>query len=213
MAGEWRELLFGHLCYTGGREEGRYKKKRLPLKGNLSESGRRDSNPRPSAWKANALSTELLPQIWWAKMDSNHRRRKPADLQSAPFGHSGTCPTEFQKKSGRRDSNPRPSAWKANALSTELLPQIWWAKMDSNHRRRKPADLQSAPFGHSGICPSATEKLVLFSIALQRYDYFFNLQTKSIIFIAVTAHSSPLFPNLPPARSSACCMLLVVIRP
>ena len=31
----------------------------------------------------------------WAKMDSNHRRRKPADLQSAPFGHSGTCP--FQK--------------------------------------------------------------------------------------------------------------------
>ena len=29
-----------------------------------------------------------------------------------------------------------------------------WAKMDSNHRRRTPADLQSAPFGHSGICPN-----------------------------------------------------------
>ena len=27
----------------------------------LSKSGRRGSNPRPSAWKANALSTELLP--------------------------------------------------------------------------------------------------------------------------------------------------------
>ncbi len=27
--------------------------------------------------------------------------------------------------------------------------------MDSNHRRRKPADLQSAPFGHSGICPDS----------------------------------------------------------
>ncbi len=26
--------------------------------------------------------------------------------------------------SERRDSNPRPSAWKANALSTELLSQI-----------------------------------------------------------------------------------------
>ena len=25
--------------------------------------------------------------------------------------------------------------------------------MDSNHRRRTPADLQSAPFGHSGIFP------------------------------------------------------------
>ena len=28
-----------------------------------------------------------------------------------------------------------------------------WVEMDSNHRRRKPADLQSAPFGHSGIHP------------------------------------------------------------
>ena len=28
-----------------------------------------------------------------------------------------------------------------------------WEKMDSNHRRYKPADLQSAPFGHSGIRP------------------------------------------------------------
>ncbi len=27
-----------------------------------------------------------------------------------------------QTLSGRRDSNPRPSAWKANALPTELLP-------------------------------------------------------------------------------------------
>ncbi len=28
-----------------------------------------------------------------------------------------------------------------------------WEKMDSNHRRHKSADLQSAPFGHSGILP------------------------------------------------------------
>ena len=55
--------------------------------------------------------------------------------------------------SGRRGSNSRPSAWKADALSTELLPHFLWAKMDSNHRRYKPADLQSAPFGHSGIRP------------------------------------------------------------
>ena len=32
---------------------------------------------------------------WWAKMDSNHRRYKPADLQSAPFGRSGICPNYF----------------------------------------------------------------------------------------------------------------------
>ena len=31
--------------------------------------------------------------------------------------------------------------------------------MDSNHRRRKPADLQSAPFGHSGICPFQNQEI------------------------------------------------------
>ena len=30
---------------------------------------------------------------------------------------------DFAKRSGRRDSNPRPSAWEANALPTEPLPQ------------------------------------------------------------------------------------------
>ena len=30
----------------------------------------------------------------------------------------------IKKKSGRRGSNPRPSAWKADALPTELLPQF-----------------------------------------------------------------------------------------
>lgn len=37
---------------------------------------------------------ELLQQYrWWRGMDSNHRRRKPTDLQSAPFSHSGTPPS------------------------------------------------------------------------------------------------------------------------
>ena len=32
-----------------------------------TSSGRRDSNPRPSAWKADALPTELLPLILFIK--------------------------------------------------------------------------------------------------------------------------------------------------
>ena len=60
-----------------------------------------------------------------------------------------------QKSSGRRDSNPRPSAWKADALSAELLPLVYlWGEKDSNLRRRTPADLQSAPVGHFGISPT-----------------------------------------------------------
>ena len=38
------------------------------------------------------LKDFLSSLFLWAVMDSNHRRRKPAELQSAPFGHSGNCP-------------------------------------------------------------------------------------------------------------------------
>ena len=34
-----------------------------------------------------------------------------------------------------------------------MAGSILWAEMDSNHRSRTTADLQSAPFGHSGIRP------------------------------------------------------------
>lgn len=79
-----------------------------------------------------------------------------------------------QKVSGRRYSKPRPLAWKANALPTELLPlnivqkslyskisrpfypvfiRFMWGEQDSNLRRHLPADLQSAPVGRFGISP------------------------------------------------------------
>ena len=54
--------IFYILFFRNVPSEGKNKK---PLTGNpirgFRKSGRRDSNPRPSAWKANALSTELLP--------------------------------------------------------------------------------------------------------------------------------------------------------
>ena len=49
---------------------------------------------------------------------------------------------------------------------------IMWAKMDSNHRRYKPADLQSAPFGHSGIRPDETASR--FICGCKYTHYFFN---------------------------------------
>src|SRR5690554_40498 len=64
----------------------------------ISKSGRRGSNSRHSAWKADALPTELLPHCTFFK-------------SSCDFS-----------KSGRRGSNSRHSAWKADALPTELLP-------------------------------------------------------------------------------------------
>ena len=38
---------------------------------------------------------------WWRRLDSNQRRRKPTDLQSAPFSHSGTPPKGTAKYGGR----------------------------------------------------------------------------------------------------------------
>jgi hypothetical protein len=67
--------------------------------------------PTSSAWKAEVLPLNytrrctapadlslfrsrlhLDPVAWWRGKDSNLRRRKPADLQSAPVGRLGTPP-------------------------------------------------------------------------------------------------------------------------
>src|SRR5882762_2170812 len=67
--------------------------------------------PTSSAWKAEVLplnytradgrpicrpnltGPRVLPRaVWWRGKDSNLRRRKPADLQSAPVGRLGTPP-------------------------------------------------------------------------------------------------------------------------
>jgi hypothetical protein len=45
---------------------------------------------------------------------------------------------------------------------------LWWREEDSNLRRLTPADLQSAPFGHSGIPPqgigSRTSRLNVWAV-------------------------------------------------
>jgi hypothetical protein len=82
---------------------------------------------------------------WWGGEVSNLRRLTPTDLQSVPFGHSGTSPTftninrigcniaatsfalskktnviGYVKWSHRRDSNPRQADYKSATLPTEL---------------------------------------------------------------------------------------------
>ena len=53
------------------------------------------------------------------------------------------------------------------------MKNLSWVKMDSNHRSRETADLQSAPFGHSGIHPLACLQL----LACKTGDILFNLLT------------------------------------
>ena len=105
-------------------------------------SGRRDSNPRPSAWKADALPTELLPLV-----EAGPAARAPPDplsqavgregfeppnserpdLQSGAFNHSATCPgvsTPYRVRPGRAGEGTRTP----NLLITnQLLYQLSYA--------------------------------------------------------------------------------------
>ena len=61
-------------------------------------------------------SQKWLVFIWWKTVDSNHRSWIATDLQSVPFGRSGTLPYW----SWWTDSNPWPADYKSAALPTEL---------------------------------------------------------------------------------------------
>jgi hypothetical protein len=100
-------------------------------------SGKRGSNPRPRAWKARALPTELFPLANRIINDLLGTWRQPTrELRrfqklSPAFSVGFYCPYRLSS----------PTAFS------------WWRGEDSNLRRHKPADLQSAPFGRSGTSP------------------------------------------------------------
>ena len=103
-----------------------FKRKKQPVwTAFLRLSGKRDSNSRPQPWQGCALPTELFPQ--------------------------------FSLKIAGRLEAPRYNQCLLLRSAFTNVPHFCqnrvWVEMDSNHRRRKPADLQSAPFGHSGIYP------------------------------------------------------------
>src|SRR5690349_22474345 len=45
-----------------------------------------------------ACPLPFVPRNWWRGKDSNLRRRKPADLQSAPVGRLGTPPGKIEPR-------------------------------------------------------------------------------------------------------------------
>ena len=155
--------------------------------------------------------------------------------------HTLATPPPLRGHHSRRSARNRPAMHKKEPTQRPVVvASVRWAKMDSNHRRRKPADLQSAPFGHSGICPFCVcdgkgryksrkhqgfpRFYILFStkkpIFLQKRGknrfanvfYYSKDWTNCTILTAVMANSRPLF-IFSPARSSACCSSLTVSTP
>ena len=76
-------------------------------------------------------------------------KAEPADLQSAPFGHLGTCPDSMRPLKGwslRGELNPRPTTYKAVALPTELL-----RRFDRRHFVRAHST-RTLQFRKIGLC-------------------------------------------------------------
>jgi hypothetical protein len=90
----------------------------------LQQSGKRDSNPRPSLWESDALPTELFPleEIYMQKLENIFEACKLRQVQKEKSG----LKSGLFFLSGRRDSNPRPSPWQGDALPTELLPLAYF---------------------------------------------------------------------------------------
>ena len=57
----------------------------------------------------------------WGLPPSRSGRRRSGE--KGPFGPESTPDSPSGGWSGKRDSNPRPSAWKADALAAELFPR------------------------------------------------------------------------------------------
>jgi hypothetical protein len=126
-----------------------------PQNPEITQSGRRDSNSRRSAWKADALPTELLPRKCAHPGRDARARQRTAPARS---------PSQLVKR-GAHEPRVwclclafvliRPSdAPAGRAFVPALACRIgWWRVLDSNQRRQKPAGLQPAPIGHSGNPP------------------------------------------------------------
>ena len=85
-----------------------------------AENGTQTRDPQLGRLVLYQLSYFRKTSTEWVVMDSNHRSRKTADLQSAPFGHSGNHPL-FKNSSFLlsllSDSNQRPRDYKSRALA------------------------------------------------------------------------------------------------
>jgi hypothetical protein len=124
---------------------------RLPFRHTrgLPRGERRDLNPRPLGPQPSALPTELRsPQYSAPRLRQRAGRcwdtcptgpeTRLAGFEPAAHGLEVRCSIQLsyrrtrrhghqnadQKESGRRESNPRQTAWKADALPSELHPPV-----------------------------------------------------------------------------------------
>ena len=166
-------------------------------------------------------------------MDSNHRRRKPADLQSAPFGHSGNYPSFLGNLIYCLEVVPKTECKStANFAKHQIFGELFPCNAYKNKEwvtflrtypksgsinwggRIKPVlkcHSQYWIFMKSHYWRLGAFWLLRPNIRTDRFFYSKDFM-KSTILMAVMANSRPL-SILAPARSSACASLLTVSTP
>ncbi len=85
-------------------------------------------------------------QEWWWEVDWVSLRLSPADRRCAP--------PPLRPPAARSVEPPLRGRFSSTGEGPVALRARWWWEVDSNHRRRKPADLQSALVGHLSIPPA-----------------------------------------------------------
>ena len=100
-----------------------FDRKKDDWKGKMQEwSGKRDSNPQPSAWKADALAVELFPHF-----------RGALSQASLADPRASACPV-LHRSSRQSTCLLQPRQLLACAT---LLVQKWWRGVDLNHRSHR----------------------------------------------------------------------------
>ena len=118
--------------------------------------------PALVAWKATVLPLNysrpgILQTVqikqkqkisWWREVDYSGRPAlRPSGASLRLFK---IAPGELVEPTCQfGGSHPPPT-------NADLLNELWWREVDSNHRRHEPADLQSAPVGRLGIPPNSS---------------------------------------------------------
>ncbi len=85
------------------------------------KSGKRGSNPRPSAWEADALPTELLPLFDSTKLIESLTYY----IRIGLFSNADATVSTLTKRQGPRP----PDCERQDALPTELLPLFGCTKL------------------------------------------------------------------------------------
>ncbi|MDK2946302.1 MAG: hypothetical protein PWQ85_1078 [Geotoga sp.] len=110
---------------------------------------------------------------------------RPERLELPTFGLEIQCSIllSYGRWSGRRESNPQPSAWKADTLPIELQPRViifWSERLGSNQR---------PPVPKTGALPTALRSVfircpryIISQILIFVNYYFFQILLKNVNF-------------------------------